>query len=178
MPQTPVSSRSAPDVEPLFGCTSGTTGRGATWVCVAGELDRVTAPRLEQTVSRAIGRSRLVVVDLRGLTRVDAAGVSALVAASRSARRDGRRLVLVRGLPQVDRLLALTAASNAVEIIDLATGEPTVLALLHIARRDRTNSRARVRPSGRNGERLGEAPFAGLTARVASVFEGYNRGVG
>ncbi|HEX2703054.1 MAG TPA: STAS domain-containing protein [Solirubrobacteraceae bacterium] len=152
MPLTPVSSRSAPDAEPAFGCTSGVSVRGAAWVCVAGELSLATAPRLEQTLSQAIGRARLVVVDLRGLTRVDAAGVGVLVSASRSARRDGRRLVLVRGLQQVDRLLALTAAANAVETIELATGEPTVLALLHIARRDRASGRARARPARSAGE--------------------------
>jgi anti-anti-sigma factor len=133
--------------------------RGAAWVCVAGELSLVTAPRIEQTVRRASGRARLVVVDLRGLTRVDAAGVGALVSATRAARREGRRLVLVRGLPQVDRLLALIGAAGAVETIDLATGEPTVLALLHIARRDRASSRARARAPRRAGERPGELPL-------------------
>jgi anti-anti-sigma factor len=133
--------------------------RGAAWVCVAGELNLVTAPRIEQTVRRASGRARLVVVDLRGLTRVDAAGVGALVSATRAARREGRRLVLVRGLPQVDRLLALIGAAGAVETIDLATGEPTVLALLHIARRDRASSRARARAPRRAGERPGELPL-------------------
>jgi len=46
-------------------------------------------------------------------------GVGAIADASRSARRDGRRLVLVRGLSQVERLLALTGALDAVEIVDL-----------------------------------------------------------
>jgi anti-sigma B factor antagonist len=159
MPHTPVRSRLAQSGEPAFGCTSGSSARGAAWVCVAGELNLVTAPRLEQAVRRATGRARLVVVDLRGLTRVDAAGVSALVSTTRSARHDGRRLVLVRGLPQVDRLLALTGASNSVETIDLATGEPTVLALLHIARRDRASSRARARPPRHAFERPGDVPL-------------------
>ncbi|MGD0981268.1 MAG: STAS domain-containing protein [Solirubrobacteraceae bacterium] len=158
MPHTPVRSRSPEDGEPAFGATLGSV-RGAAWVCVAGELNLVTAPRLEQTVRRASGRARLVVVDLRGLTRVDAVGVGALVSATRTARREGRRLVLVRGFPQVDRLLALTGAASAVETIDLATGEPTVLALLHIARRDRASSRARARAPRRVGERSGELPL-------------------
>jgi anti-sigma B factor antagonist len=159
MPHTPVRSRSSQDGEPAFGCTSGTSVRGAAWVCVAGELNLMTAPRLEQSVRQATGRARLVVVDLRGLTRVDAAGVGALVSASRSARREGRRLVFVRGPRQVDRLLALTGAASAVETIDLATGEPTVLALLHIARRDRAHSPARARSPRRAGERPSELPL-------------------
>jgi anti-anti-sigma factor len=159
MPRTPAKSRLAKSGEPAFGCTSGSSVRGAAWVCVAGELNLVTAPRLERAVRQATGRARLVVVDLRGLTRVDAAGVGALVSTTRSARRDGRRLFLVRGLPQVDRLLTLTGASNSVETIDLATGEPTVLALLHIARRDRASGRARARPPRHAVERPGELPL-------------------
>lgn len=126
--------------EAAFDCTLDDGGRGAALVRVAGELDRATAPFVARTLREATRRARVVVVDLRGLTRVDTSGVGAIVDASHSARRDGRRMVVVRGRFQVERLLALSGASNAVEIIDLAPGEPTINALLQIARIDRINA--------------------------------------
>ena len=159
MPHPPARPRSSQSGGPAFVAISGPRVRGAAWVCVAGELDLLTAPRLEQALRQATGRARLVVVDLRDLTRVDAAGVDALVSASRGARRDGRRLVLVRGLPQVDRILMLTGASDSVETIELANGEPTVLALLHIARRDRASARPRARPPRHAVLRPSELPL-------------------
>ncbi len=126
--------------EPAFGCELSQVGRGAAWVRVTGELDRTTAPQLTQILGQA-GRARIVVVDLRGLTRVDSTGVGAIVDASRSARRHGRRLVLVRGLTRVDRLLALIGALDAVETVDLAAGEPPSLALLQLATKDRADAR-------------------------------------
>jgi anti-anti-sigma factor len=172
MPRTPAKSRLAKSGEPAFGCTSGSSVRGAAWVCVAGELNLVTAPRLERAVRQATGRARLVVVDLRGLTRVDAAGVGALVSTTRSARRDGRRLVLVRGLPQVDRLLTLTGDDRP-----------------RHRRADRARSAAHRTPGpGQWPSACAASParrraprrtaFAGLTAPVASVNEGIRREVG
>jgi len=140
---TPSSSEAA--FAPAFRCSTRDRGRKAAWVHVAGELDLAAAPLLERTLHQASKRARLVVLDLRDLTRADSSGVGVIVEASASARRSGRRLTLVRGLSQVDRLLALTGASNAVEIVDLAAGEPAIQALLHIARKDRADARARRR---------------------------------
>jgi anti-anti-sigma factor len=131
-------------------------------------LDLVTAPRLAEMLREATQRARLVVVDLRALTRVDVSGVLTLVSASRSARHDGQRLVLVRGLSKVDRLLALTGASHDVEIIDLAAGEPAVQALLHIERQDRPATRIRARALRRVAPLLGTGPiFRGMDAMIA-----------
>jgi anti-sigma B factor antagonist len=149
------TSNSADVAAPPFGCTLGEGGRGAAWVRVAGELDRATAPQLAQTLAQAARRARVVVVDLRGLTRVDSTGVGAIADASRSARADGRRLVLVRGLSQVERLLALTGALGSVEIVDLTAGEPPILALLQIARNDRVDTRQRARATRRVATLLG-----------------------
>jgi anti-anti-sigma factor len=128
-----------------FGCTLGDGGRGAAWVRVGGQLNRATAPQLTEVLTEATRRARIVVVDLRGLTRVDSSGVGAIADASRSARRDGRRLVVVRGLSQVERLLALIGATDAVEIVDLDPAEPPILALLQIARKDGAPTRQRAR---------------------------------
>jgi anti-anti-sigma factor len=108
-------------------------------------LDGAAAPQLEDALRQALRRGRTVVLDLRGLTRVDAAGVGVIVAASVAGRQAGARLILVRGLSQVDRLLTLTGTSGEVEIVDLTVGEPALQALLHIARIDRTLERRRRR---------------------------------
>jgi anti-anti-sigma factor len=146
--------------EPTVGCAFGDGGRGAALVSLTGGLDRVTAPRLAQTLRQATQRARMIVIDLRGLTRVDISGVRAILDASRSARRDGRRLVLVRGLWRFERLLALSGALDDVEIVDLAAGEPTVQALVQIALADRAEARQPARVPRHVGTVLGFSQIA------------------
>jgi anti-anti-sigma factor len=86
-------------------------------------LDLATAPSLEQTLRRAERRARLVVLDLRELTFMDSAGVHVIVNASVRARQARRRLVLVRGPSQVDRVITLAGAADVLEIGDLDTVE-------------------------------------------------------
>jgi len=149
------TSNAADVVEPPFACTLDEGRSGGSLLRVCGELDRITAPRLTQMLGQATLRARTVVVDLRGLTRVDSTGVDALANASRAARHAGRRLVLVRGLSQVERLLALTGALDAVEIVDLAAGEPLVLALVQVARNDRSKTARRAQATRRVAALLG-----------------------
>ena len=54
-------------------------------------------------------------------------GVHTIVDASSSARRLGRRLVLLRGAPEIDRVIALTGSAGKLEIGDLGldSGEPS-----------------------------------------------------
>ena len=63
-----------------------------------------------------------MVLDLRELAFMDCSGAHASI----SARQLGRRLVLVRGPPNVDRMFTLTGSSDAVEIADLDQFEPRV----------------------------------------------------
>jgi anti-anti-sigma factor len=157
MPDTQVSSDFNPTQVPVpssaFDYTLGDGGFGVTWVRVAGELDHATAPQFASMLSQAMRLAWIVIVDLRGLTRVDSSGVGAIVDASRGARRDAKRLIFVRGLPRVERLLALTGTSGAVEMVDLAAGEPPVLALLQIAQNDLADTPKRAHVSQRRWER-------------------------
>ena len=86
---------------------------------VAGELDIATAPELERTLRESQQLAHLTVLDLRELTFMDCAGVHAIVEASLRARHNGRRLVLVRGRPDVYRMFTLTGSSGDVDIGDL-----------------------------------------------------------
>ncbi|MGZ4247483.1 MAG: STAS domain-containing protein [Solirubrobacteraceae bacterium] len=86
---------------------------------MAGKLDYATASLLEWTLGRFDLRLGMVVVDLRGLTWIDLAGVRVIVDASIEAWLDDRRLLLVRGPSHVDRVFASADVSDVVEIGDL-----------------------------------------------------------
>jgi anti-sigma B factor antagonist len=135
MPQASVATSSAasPYLASSFSCTWEDGGSGA-WVHVAGEVDLATSPQLEQTLREAQRYARLVVLDLRELTFIDCRGVHVIVDAARDARQTGRRLVLVRGQANVDRVLTLTGACAHVDIVNLDPGEAPAQALLQLAR--------------------------------------------
>jgi hypothetical protein len=59
----------------LFTCR-WEAGSCAAWVHVAGELDRVGSPQLEQVLGEAGLDARLVALDLRDLTFIDSAASS------------------------------------------------------------------------------------------------------
>ena len=107
-----------------FVCTRTEGGLDAAWVHVAGELDMATAPQLAQTLREAQMQARLVVLDLRELAFMDGSGVQAVADASIRARKAGRRLILLRGRVDVDRLFTLSGYAGDVEIGDLDPAEP------------------------------------------------------
>ena len=109
---------------PGFVCYWTDGGLDAAWVHLGGELDMATAPQLEQTLREPPMQVGLVVLDLRELAFIDAAGVRAIVDASIRARQAGRRLVLLRGTPNVDRMFTLAGSSGDIEIGYV--GEPQV----------------------------------------------------
>jgi anti-sigma B factor antagonist len=97
-----------------FACSSSRGSLDSDWVHVAGALDIATTPQLERALRES--HARLVVLDMRDVGFMDCSGVHTIVDASNSARRDGRRLVLVRGVPHVDDVFALTGSADEVEI--------------------------------------------------------------
>jgi anti-anti-sigma factor len=119
----------ADGLPPVFACSRTNRGRDAVWVHVVGELDIATASELERALREAQSQARLVVLDLRELAFMDSAGAHVVIEASVCARRLGRRLVLLRTPPDVDRLFTLTGSSSEVEIGDIAPVEPPVGAL-------------------------------------------------
>lgn len=114
-------------VAPGFVCSWTDGGLDAAWVHVGGELDMATAPQLEHTLGEPQLQARLVVLDLRELAFMDAAGVRTIVNASIRARQAGGRLVLLRGLPNVDRMFTLAGSSGDIEVGYLT--EPPVEAI-------------------------------------------------
>ena len=140
MPHTltvPGSSASRDRVPPGFVCSWTDGGQDAAWMHVPGELDIATVPQMQRTLREPHLEARLVVLDLRQLDFIDVSGVHAIVNASIRARRDGRRLVLLRGPPNVDRMFTLTGSSDDIELGDLERHEPAIQVLLQLAGRDR-----------------------------------------
>ena len=94
-------------------------------LALAGELDLASAYAFDR---RLLGveqeKPDLIVIDLRGLTMLDSAGLGRLVSAQRRARRGGWKLVLVRGGRAIQRVLQTT---QLVEHFDIARDLPNAL---------------------------------------------------
>jgi anti-sigma B factor antagonist len=125
-------ARRANVLAPPFECSWTDGGLNAAWVHLTGELDIDTTRRLEQTLRDPDSQARLVVLDMRELAFMDSSGVHAIVNASARARQRGRRLVVLRGPPDVDRVFSLTGNSGDVESGDIEPVEPSVQALLRL----------------------------------------------
>jgi anti-anti-sigma factor len=86
---------------------------------VRGELDLATSPELEDQLRRIWDTgSEQLVIDLRELEFMDSTGLSIIVKAHQRLSDEGRRLSLVRGSQQVQRLLDLTGVSERLQLVD------------------------------------------------------------
>lgn len=98
---------------------------GVTRVTLVGELDIGSAYAFDRRLlDIEQDRPKLIVVDLRGLTMLDSAGLARLVSAQRRARKGGWKLVLVRGGRAIQRVLQMT---QLVEHFDIARDVPGAL---------------------------------------------------
>lgn len=102
---------------PSFDLTEQEPTPGAVRLTLSGELDLASAYHFDrQLLDVEARRPELVVLDLRGLTMLDSAGLARLVSAHRRARRGGWRLVLVRGRRVVSRVLQSTRLDEHLEV--------------------------------------------------------------
>jgi anti-anti-sigma factor len=63
-------------------------------------------------------------IDLRATTFIDSTGLAHLVGATRRARAEDRRVVLITGSGPIDRLLAISGAAQILETTtEPATGD-------------------------------------------------------
>ena len=101
-----------------FGLTIESLDGGAIRVALRGELDLEHAYTFDEELRRVEAlKPPCLVLDLRGLTFLDSSGLARLLAARRRARRDQRRLLLVRGSRAVQRLMAITAVGEHFETV-------------------------------------------------------------
>lgn len=92
---------------------------GGTVIAVSGELDLASSPALEEELDRAFGSDEpVVILDLRQLEFMDSTGLSVLIRAHQTAEDADRRLWLVKGPPQVQRLLTLTGVGERLAVVD------------------------------------------------------------
>jgi anti-anti-sigma factor len=94
-------------------------GEGRTRVVLAGELDIASAPQFEEGMEKAeAGTPDLLVLDLRKVEFIDSTGLRAVIAADERARAAGRRFVIIRGTPAVERVFSVTQLDQRLEIVD------------------------------------------------------------
>src|SRR5207302_7237020 len=93
---------------------------GSAWVLAAsGELDLRTSPQLEATLDRVWASSaELVILDLRQIEFMDSTGLRVLLGAHQRAQETGRRVAVVRGADQVERVLTLTGVRDLLTVVD------------------------------------------------------------
>jgi anti-sigma B factor antagonist len=94
-------------------CTVSDNGSTVVWVQLAGALGLATSWKAEQALRRAeLLGARLLLLDLRKLAWADSGGVRVIVAASRRARGEGRKLIVTGASRQVETLLALSGPAE------------------------------------------------------------------
>jgi anti-anti-sigma factor len=89
-------------------------------VALSGELDVAGAALLEHELNRVADDhdAQALVLDLRDLDFMDSTGLRLMVLADDRARADGRRLLLVRGKPDVQRVFEITRMTDRLEFVD------------------------------------------------------------
>jgi anti-sigma B factor antagonist len=93
---------------------------GVARVAPLGELDLAGAPALDRALTEAQDGAALVVLDLRGLTFCETAGLHVMLRADERAREQGGRFVVVPGPPAVQLVFERTVIDARLQIV----GEP------------------------------------------------------
>lgn len=94
-------------------------GEGSVHVALQGELDISSAGRVEKELRQVEEKTPAVMVlDLRPLRFIDSTGLRLVLAADLRARRDGRRLVIVRGPDIVHRVFRIALLDRRLEFVD------------------------------------------------------------
>jgi anti-anti-sigma factor len=95
--------------------------RRTALVALRGELDFATVPQVAEVLDGIAPDAegvRHIVLDLRGLTFMDASGLHELIRRNNHARQNRHNLAVVRGRKAIDRLLALTALEEILVLVD------------------------------------------------------------
>jgi anti-anti-sigma factor len=101
------------------------SGGGAV-LALAGELDIAAVADVEPVLERLqYDGMTPIVLDLRRLEFLDSSGLRLVLAADARARRDGRRLVLVRGPESIHRVFELALLDHRLRFTDHPDDPPT-----------------------------------------------------
>ena len=97
------------------------TSRRTALVALRGELDLVTVSKVAEVLDGLEPRAdgvRHVVLDLRGLTFMDMAGLRELIRQNEFARSNRHNLAVVRGTDAIQRVLKLTGVDDMLVLVD------------------------------------------------------------
>jgi len=90
---------------------------GVVRVALSGELDLAAAPEVERKLREHERDGAVLLLDLRGVKFMDSTGLRVILSADSRARRDDRKLVLVRGPEAVHRVFRLTLLDQRLEFV-------------------------------------------------------------
>jgi anti-anti-sigma factor len=86
---------------------------GIVRVRVIGEVDRQTAPMLEEALLREVDAGSEVLLDLSEVSFIDSSGLHAIIAAAERAKFNGGALAMGSPLPpQARRMIEIAASRN------------------------------------------------------------------
>jgi anti-anti-sigma factor len=119
-----LSNGSGPAPPSLFSCARRAEGRNSIRLVLAGELDLSACPHFEQELRDAQADASRVTLDLRAVTLIDCASLSAIFDAAAEARRGDALLILLDPRGQVRRMLDLTGAPEGVAVLERSDSEP------------------------------------------------------
>ncbi|HET6870571.1 MAG TPA: STAS domain-containing protein [Solirubrobacteraceae bacterium] len=91
-----------------FSCDTRSVSAQTVRVTAVGELDLESAPLLEAELAAVDSGVTVVVLDLSALRFMDSSGLQVIVRANQRLREHNRRLTLVRGQSQIQRLFLLS----------------------------------------------------------------------
>ena len=91
---------------------------GAVHVVLRGELDVSSADRLQERLLQLAGASRLVVLDLRGLTFMDSTGVRIVWEMSSLAAQDGFDFGLIQGPTAIRSVFEMSGLITRLPFVD------------------------------------------------------------
>lgn len=90
---------------------------GATILFLAGDLDAATCVHVHEKVSGMIGEGRRrLVLDLSGVQRIYAAGLSVLLELQRTAHMSGGRLICCGARPFIREILRITSFDRVLHL--------------------------------------------------------------
>ena len=104
----------------MEGLTVSSERRGdAIHLSLRGELDIAAAPRIEDALREAEEQGpATVVLDLSELVFMDSTGLRTILAADARAKEASRRLVVVQGDENIQRVFEVTRLHERVEIVE------------------------------------------------------------
>jgi anti-sigma B factor antagonist len=90
-------------------------------LCLTGELDLASTPKLQAAIDRVLPEAHEVVFDIQELTFIDSTGLRCLLACQTSCQQTGTALLMTTGKAQARRLFEITGLLERLPLTDEET---------------------------------------------------------